>query len=145
MSSLLSVIHFDHFTILHPFNDESEKFQSANMNCLKYPVHLFSLPKVMLKCQPCHNIISLFYQIFLYYKPLCNLNIWFCKKFLQILSLLVMKSTFRPSLIRTKLEFKRQSCVSWFLFLYIKSKEIPEMGRSALPGGVRTPLGLLFG
>ena len=52
----------------------------------------------------------------------------------------------RPSLIRAKLELKRKSCVFWVLFIYKderKKLEFPEMGGSAPPGGVRTPLGPL--
>ena len=40
----------------------------------------------------------------------------------------------RPSLKRAKLEFKRQSCVFWVLFMYKverKKLEIPEMSWSA--------------
>ena len=52
----------------------------------------------------------------------------------------------RPSLKRAKLEFKRQSCVFWVLFMYKnerKKLEIPKMAGSASTVGVLTPLGPL--
>ena len=61
---------------------------------------------------------------------------------------LVQKDDIRPSLKRAKLEFKRQSCVFWVLFIYKndrKKLEFPEMGGSALTGGVRTRVpGIIF-
>ena len=79
------------------------------------------------------------------YESCCREKAWLIV--IQRLSFKVADSLdIRPSLIRTKLEFKKQSYVFWVLFMYKiegKKLEIPEMGGSAGPGGVWTPLGPL--
>ena len=69
----------------------------------------------------------------------------FCQEKSKTYSCLPMPPI-RPSLRRTKLEFKKQSCVFWVLFMYKverKKLEIPEMSGSALTGVVQNPLGPL--